>query len=111
MVETFSQADEYLSPEIEACLNNAGEGGEEAHCEPARARTPALALCRDKNADRGGPGKHQKAQSIFERAQIMNKFARKDPTFGTSEYCVSLFYVIDTGSIGSRARHHVTGWG
>ena len=25
--------------------------------------------------------------------------------------CVSLFYVIDTGSIGSRARHHVTGWG
>ena len=22
--------------------------------------------------------------------------------------CVSLFYVIDTGSIGSRARHHVT---
>ena len=63
MVETLSQADEYLSPEIEACLNNAGEGGEEAHCEPARARTPALALCRDKNADRGGPGKHQKAHS------------------------------------------------
>jgi len=25
--------------------------------------------------------------------------------------CVSLFYVIDTGSIGSRARHHVMGWG
>ena len=25
--------------------------------------------------------------------------------------CVSLFYVIDTGSIGSRTRHHVTGWG
>ena len=25
--------------------------------------------------------------------------------------CVSLFYVIDTGSTGSRARHHVTGWG
>ncbi len=26
VVETLSQADEYLSPEIEACLNNAGEG-------------------------------------------------------------------------------------
>ena len=25
--------------------------------------------------------------------------------------CVSLFYVIDTGSTGSRARHHVTSWG
>jgi hypothetical protein len=25
--------------------------------------------------------------------------------------CVSLFYVIDTGSTGSRARHHVTNWG
>ncbi len=25
--------------------------------------------------------------------------------------CVSLFYVINTGSIGSRTRHHVTGWG
>ncbi len=24
--------------------------------------------------------------------------------------CVSLFYVIDTGSTGSRARHHVTSW-
>jgi hypothetical protein len=28
-----------------------------------------------------------------------------------SKQCVSLFYVIDTGSIGSRARHLVTGWG
>jgi len=26
VVETLSQADEYLSPEIEACLNNAGDG-------------------------------------------------------------------------------------
>ena len=25
--------------------------------------------------------------------------------------CVSLFYVIDTGSTSTRARHHVTGWG
>ena len=24
---------------------------------------------------------------------------------------VSLFYVIDTGSTGSRTRHHVTSWG
>jgi len=28
-----------------------------------------------------------------------------------SALCVSLFYVIDTGSTGSRARHHVTSWG
>lgn len=64
MVETLSQADEYLSPEIEACLNNAGEAGAEAPCQPARARTPALTLCRETNANRGGPGgKHQKAHS------------------------------------------------
>jgi len=31
--------------------------------------------------------------------------------FDLQPVCVSLFYVIDTGSIGSRTRHHVTGWG
>jgi len=64
MMETLSQADEYLSPEIEACLNNAGEGGAEVPCQPARARTPALTLCREMNADRGCPWrKHQRALS------------------------------------------------
>ena len=30
--------------------------------------------------------------------------------YSSNSVCVSLFYVIDTGSIGSRT-HHVTGWG